>query len=37
MNVKFYDLKDIDEDEMKFAVIISRSQNKWVYCKHKER
>lgn len=35
MNVKFYDT--IDDNLLTFAVIISRSDNKWVICKHKER
>ena len=35
MEVKFYD--KIDDTLLKFAVIISKSNNKWVFCKHKER
>ena len=35
MQVKFYDT--IDDELLKFAVIISRSKGKWVFCKHKER
>ena len=35
MEVKFYDT--IDDDLLKFAVIISKTFNKWVFCKHKER
>ncbi|MBR6657893.1 MAG: NUDIX domain-containing protein [Oscillospiraceae bacterium] len=35
MEVKFYD--KADTDVLKFAVIISRYNNKWVFCKHKER
>lgn len=33
--VKFYDY--IEEKQLKFAVIIARTQGKWVFCKHKER
>lgn len=33
--VKFYD--NIDDELLKFAVIISKTQNKYVYCKHKDR
>lgn len=33
--VKFYD--NIDDSMLKFAVIISRSEGKYVFCKHKER
>lgn len=35
MEVKFYD--NIEESLLKFAVIISKSNGKWVFCKHKER
>lgn len=33
--VKFYD--SISDEILKFAVIISKTQGKWVFCKHKER
>ena len=35
LEVKFYDT--MDDVFLKFAVIISRSNGKWVFCKHKER
>ena len=35
MEVKFYD--NVDDDLLKFAVIISKSNRKWIFCKHKER
>ena len=35
LEVKFYD--SIDDSLLKFAVIISQSKGKWVFCKHKER
>ena len=35
MQVKFYNT--IDDELLKFAVIISRSKGKWVFCKHKKR
>lgn len=35
MQVKFYD--KADDDLLKFAVIISKSNGKWVFCKHKDR
>jgi len=35
MEVKFYD--NVKDELLEFAVIISRFQNKWVFCKHKER
>ena len=33
--VKFYDT--VEDSRLKFAVIVSRSNGKWVFCKHKER
>lgn len=35
LEVKFYNT--IDDSSLKFAVIISRSNGKWVFCKHRER
>lgn len=35
LEVNFYDT--VDDDLLKFAVIISQSNGKWVMCKHKER
>lgn len=35
LTVKFYDA--VDEEKLKFAVIISKVEDKWVFCKHKER
>lgn len=35
LDVKFYDI--VDDALLKFAVIISQSNGKWVLCKHKER
>ena len=35
MEVKFYDT--VDDSLLKFAVIISQINGKWVFCKHKER
>ena len=35
MEVKFYD--KADTDVLRFAVIISKYNNKWVFCKHRER
>lgn len=33
--VKFYD--SVDDELLKFAVIIAKTDGKWVFCKHKER
>lgn len=35
LEVKFYDR--VDDSLLKFAVIISKTDGKWVFCKHKER
>jgi 8-oxo-dGTP diphosphatase len=35
VEVRFYD--SIDDRLLKFAVIISKSNGKWVFCKHRER
>ena len=35
IEVKFYDT--VNDELLKFAVIISKSNGKWVFCKHKER
>lgn len=33
--IKFYD--EVDDSLLKFAVIVSKSNGKWVFCKHRER
>lgn len=35
MSVRFYD--NVDDKLLKFAVIVSKSNGKWVFCKHKKR
>ena len=35
LEVKFYD--SVDDSLLQFAVIVSQSNGKWVFCKHKER
>ncbi len=35
MEVKFYE--SVKDDLLKFAVIISKHNGKWVFCKHRER
>ena len=35
IEVKFYD--HVDDKLLKFAVIISKTNGKWVFCKHKDR
>ena len=35
LEVKFYD--QVADELLKFAVIIAKTEGKWVFCKHKER
>lgn len=35
VEVRFYD--SIEDNLLKFAVIIAKTDNKWVFCKHRER
>ena len=35
VEVQFYD--SVDDSLLKFAVIISKANGKWVFCKHRER
>ena len=35
MEVKFYD--QVDDSLLQFAVIISKTEGKWVFCKHRDR
>lgn len=35
VEVKFYD--NVDDKLLKFAVIIAKTDGKWVFCKHKKR
>ena len=35
--IKFYELGEIKDSLLKFTVIVSKYNGKWVYCKHKER
>ena len=35
LEVKFYD--QVEDNLLKFAVIISKTGGKWVFCKHKDR
>lgn len=35
LEVRFYD--NIADERLKFAVIIAKTEGKWIFCKHKER
>ena len=37
MEVKFYDIGEVDDSLFFAAVIVSKYQGKWVLCKHKDR
>jgi len=37
LEVKFYDLNTIENPLLKFAVIVSNYDGKWIYCKHRDR
>ncbi|WP_223068353.1 NUDIX hydrolase [Paenibacillus caui] len=37
MYVTFYDFTSIDDSRLKFAVILTKYNNQWIYVKHKER
>jgi 8-oxo-dGTP diphosphatase len=35
MEVRFYE--KVDDNLLKFAAIVSKAKNKWLFCKHKQR
>lgn len=37
VEVNFYDNDNVDDSLLKFAVIIAKTDGKWVFCKHRER
>ena len=37
MDVKFYEIGEIDDSKLKYAVIVSRYMDKWILCKNKTR
>lgn len=37
VQVEFEDISTVDETLLKYAVIVSSHQGKWVYCRHRER
>lgn len=37
MKVNFYKFNEIDDSKLKFAVIMARYNNQWIFVKHKER
>lgn len=37
LEAKFYEIGEVKDSMLKYAVIVSRYQDKWVFCKHKNR
>ena len=37
MKISYYGLGSVDNDKLKYAVIVARHQNEWILVKHKER
>ena len=37
LEVKFYKINEIEDSLLKFAVIVSKYQDLWIFCKHKDR
>jgi 8-oxo-dGTP diphosphatase len=37
IEVKIYDIGEIDDNLLKYAVISARYNNKWIFCRHRER
>ncbi len=37
IRVNFYEIDTIEDSLLKFAVIVSSADGKWVFCKHKDR
>ena len=37
MDVKFYEIDEVDDSLLKYAVIVARYMNKWIFCKNKMR
>lgn len=35
--INFYELNTVENIQLKFAIIVSRYKEKWVFVKHKER
>ena len=35
--VRFYEFGTVEDSLLKFAVILARTDGKWVFCKHRER
>lgn len=37
VEVKFFEYKEVKDEVLKFAVIVARYKDKWVFCKHRKR
>lgn len=34
--IEFYGLNDVDDDQLTFAIILTKYKNKWIYVRHKK-
>ncbi|NFA61628.1 NUDIX domain-containing protein [Clostridium sporogenes] len=37
LNVKFYELNSVENNKLKFAIIMAQYKGKWIFVRHKER
>ena len=37
LKIEFEDISAVEDNLLKYAVIVSRYHEKWIYCKHRER
>ena len=37
MNVAFHAIEDVDDALLKYAIIVAKYQDKWIFCKNKKR
>lgn len=37
LEIKFHDLGTVDEEKLKYAVIMARYKEKWIFVRHKDR
>ena len=35
--IEFFGLNDVEDDQLKFVVILTKYKNKWIYIKHKHK
>ncbi|MEG2656829.1 MAG: NUDIX domain-containing protein [Clostridium sp.] len=37
MKINFYNFKDVEDSKLKFAVVMARYKDQWIFVRHKER